>query len=176
MKITKSELKEIIREEFKKLNNESVYMTPSSLDKTMKDLRLNKIPIPSKGEQILKGMVKDKFIDRLTNVERLVYLVQSMGDRVYKFRTEKKPIAMLIDKLWNEISSETVSFNGKIAAYSVAMDIRDRMRNKEELDTPYEMLKEYFKNFGMEYSGSRIFDTAYKSLTDWMKRNKINGN
>jgi hypothetical protein len=35
------------------------------------------------------------------------------------------------------------------------------------------MMKEYFKNFGIDYSRSRVFDSAIRNLEEWMKRNKM---
>jgi len=53
------------------------------------------------------------------------------------------------------------------------MNIKDMKRNGEQLDSPYQMMKEYFKNFGMEHDRSRVFDSAIRNLEEWMKRNKI---
>ena len=55
----------------------------------------------------------------------------------------------------------------------VAMNIKDRIGNREEIDSPYEMMKEYFKNFGMRMGGSKTFDMAVTNLEQWMKRNKM---
>ena len=148
-------------------------MMPRDVDSKMKELGISKIPISSQGEKILKGMVKEKFLDSVTNKDRLIYFVESLGKEKFGYGSKGKPLSPLVDRFWNDITTEAIFFGGKMAAYSVAMSIKDMKRNGEEMDSPYEMLKEYFKNFGMDYSRSRVFDSATRNLDEWMKRNKF---
>ena len=159
----------------KKILNEAIneFMMPRDVDSKMKELGIKKIPISSQGEQVLKGMVKEKFLDKITNTERLIYFVESLGDEKFGYGSKGKPLSPLVDRFWNDITSEAIFFGGKIAAYQVAMNIKDMKRNGEQLDSPYQMMKEYFKNFGMEHNRSRVFDSAIRNLEEWMKRNKI---
>ena len=149
------------------------FMMPRDVDSKMKELGISKIPISSQGEKILKGMVKEKFLDNVTNKDRLIYFVESLGKEKFGYGSKGKPLSPLVDRFWNDITTEAIFFGGKMAAYSVAMNIKDMKRNGEEMDSPYEMLKEYFKNFGMDYNRSRVFDSATRNLEEWMKRNKI---
>jgi len=158
---------------YKNLESVNELMMPRDVDSKMKELGISKIPISSQGEKILKGMVKEKFLDNVTNKERLVYFVESLGKEKFGYGSKGKPLSPLVDRFWNDITTEAIFFGGKMAAYSVAMNIKDMKRNGEEMDSPYEMLKEYFKNFGMDYSRSRVFDSATRNLEEWMKRNKI---
>jgi hypothetical protein len=149
------------------------FMMPRDVDSKMKELGINKIPISSQGEKVLQGMVKEKFLDKVTNAERLIYFVESLGNEKFGYRSKGKPLSSLVDRFWNDITSEAIFFGGKMAAYQVAMNIKDMKRNGEQLDSPYQMMKEYFKNFGMEHDRSRVFDSAIRNLEEWMKRNKI---
>jgi hypothetical protein len=155
--------------------NESVneLMLPKDVDSKMKELGINKIPISSQGEKVLNGMVKEKFLDKVTNKERLIYFVESLGKEKFGYGVKGKPLSPLVDRFWNDITSEGIYFAGKMVAYQVAMHMKDMKRNGEELDSPYEMVKEYFKNFGIDYNRSRVFDSAIRNLEDWMKRNKM---
>ena len=149
------------------------FMMPRDIDSKMKELGISKIPISSQGEKILKGMVNEKFLDKITNKERLIYFVESLGKEKFGYGSKGKPLSPLVDRFWNDITTEAIFFGGKMAAYSVAMNIKDIKRSGKQIDSPYEMLKEYFKNFGINYNGSRVFDSAIRNLEDWMKRNKI---
>ncbi len=149
------------------------FMMPRDVDSKMKELGINKIPISSQGEKVLQGMVKEKFLDKVTNAERLIYFVESLGNEKFGYRSKGKPLSSLVDRFWNDITSEAIFFGGKMAAYQVAMNIKDMKRNGEQLDSPYQMMKEYFKNFGMDHDRSRVFDSAIRNLEEWMKRNKI---
>ena len=149
------------------------FMRPSDVDSKMKELGIKTIPISSEGERVLKGMVMEKFLDKVTNSERLIYFVESLGDEKFAYRSKGKPLSPLVDRFWNDITSEAIFFGGKMAAYQVAMNIKDMKRNGEQLDSPYQMMKEYFKNFGMDHDRSRVFDSAIRNLEEWMKRNKI---
>ena len=149
------------------------FMMPRDVDSKMKELGINKIPISSQGEKVLQGMVKEKFLDKVTNTERLIYFVESLGNEKFGYRSKGKPLSSLVDRFWNDITSEAIFFGGKMAAYQVAMNIKDMKRNGEQLDSPYQMMKEYFKNFGMDHDRSRVFDSAIRNLEEWMKRNKI---
>ena len=148
-------------------------MLPRDVDSKMKELGIKKIPISSQGEKVLNGMVKEKFLDKVTNKERLIYFVESLGKEKFGYGVKGKPLSPLVDRFWNDITSEAIYFGGKMAAYQVAMNMKDMKRNGEQLDSPYEMMKEYFKNFGMNHGSSRVFDSAIRNLEDWMKRNNI---
>lgn len=155
--------------------NDSVneYIMPRDVDSKMKELGISKIPISSKGERILKGMVKEKFLDKVTNADRLIYFYQSLGDARFGYGIKGKPLSPLVDRFSNDLMSDSIFFDGKMIAYQVAMIIKDMKANGEEIDSPYDMVKEYFKNFGMNYSRNRVFDSAIHNLEEWMKRNKI---
>jgi len=45
--------------------------------------------------------------------------------------------------------------------------------NDESIEPAYYLAKEYFKNHGMDYNRSRIFNAAYEKLANWMKENNI---
>ena len=149
------------------------FMMPRDVDSAMKEMGINKIPISSQGERVLKGMVKEKFLDKVTNKERLIYFVESLGKEKFGYGTKGKPLSKLVGRFWNDITSDGIFFGGEMAAYQVAMNIKDMKANGEEIDSPYEMMKEYFKNFGMDYSRSRVFNSAIRNLEEWMKRNRI---
>ena len=144
-------------------------MTARDVDSEMKKLGISKIPLSSKGERVLQGMTKEKFIDKVTNMERLIYFVESLGDKRWLYHTKREPLSPLVNKFKGDIEGAEISFGAKLAAYHVAMNIRDR----KEVDSPYEMMKEYFKSFGMQMSGSKTFDMAVTNLEQWMKRNKM---
>ena len=146
---------------------------PRDVDSKMKELGISKIPISSQGEKILKGMVKEKFLDKITNKERLIYFVESLGKEKFGYGSKGKPLSPLVDRFWNDITSDGIYFGGKMAAYQVAMNMKDMKANGEEIDSSYEMMKEYFKNFGMDHNRSRVFDSAIRNLEEWMKRNKM---
>ena len=148
-------------------------MLPRDVDSKMKELGISKIPISSQGERVLKGMVKEKFLDKVTNKERLIYFVESLGKEKFGYGSKGKPLSPLVDRFWNDITSDGIYFGGKMAAYQVAMNMKDMKANGEEIDSSYEMMKEYFKNFGMDHNRSRVFDSAIRNLEEWMKRNKM---
>jgi hypothetical protein len=169
----KSKIERVFGSKLKEGKSINEFMTPRDIDSKMKELGIKKIPISSQGERVLKGMVKEKFLDKVTNSERLIYFVESLGNEKFGYRSKGKPLSPLVDRFWNDITSEAIFFGGKLAAYQVAMNIKDMKRNGEQLDSPYQMMKEYFKNFGMEHDRSRVFDSAIRNLEEWMKRNKI---
>jgi len=169
----KSKIERVFGSKLKEGKSINEFMTPRDIDSKMKELGIKTIPISSQGERVLKGMVKEKFLDKVTNSERLIYFVESLGNEKFGYRSKGKPLSPLVDRFWNDITSEAIFFGGKLAAYQVAMNIKDMKRNGEQLDSPYQMMKEYFKNFGMEHDRSRVFDSAIRNLEEWMKRNKI---
>ena len=148
------------------------YLSPSDVDSLMKEKGIKKIPISSQGERLLKGMVKEKFFDKITNKERLVYFYQSLGNERFGYGTKGKPLSPLVDRFSNDLMDYSITFGGKMAAYQVAMNIKDRLANREEVDSTYYMLKDYFNSFGMDTNRSRVFKSANFYMDDWLKRNK----
>jgi hypothetical protein len=148
------------------------FLRPSDVDSVMKEKGIKKIPISSQGERLLKGMVKEKFFDKVTNKERLVYFYQSLGNERFGYGVKGKPLSPLVDRFSNDLMDYSITFGGKMAAYQVAMNIKDRLANREEVDSTYYMLKDYFNSFGMDTNRSRVFKSANFYMDDWLKRNK----
>jgi hypothetical protein len=148
------------------------YLSPSDVDSVMKEKGIKKIPISSQGERLLKGMVKEKFFDKITNKERLVYFYQSLGKERFGYGVKGKPLSPLVDRFSNDLMDYSITFGGKMAAYQVAMNIKDRLANREEVDSTYYMLKDYFNSFGMDTNRSRVFKSANFYMDDWLKKNK----
>ena len=148
------------------------FLRPSDVDSLMKEKGIKKIPISSQGERLLKGMVKEKFFDKVTNKERLVYFYQSLGNERFGYGIKGKPLSPLVDRFSNDLMDYSITFGGKMAAYQVAMNIKDRLANREEVDSTYYMLKDYFNSFGMDTNRSRVFNSANFYMDDWLKRNK----
>ena len=148
------------------------YLSSSDVDSKMKELGISKIPISSQGERILKEMQKEGFINKVTNKERLIYFVESLGKEKFGYGTKGKPLSPLVDRYWNDITSEAISFGGKMAAWNVVTNIKDRLANREEVDSTYYMLKDYFNSFGMDTNRSRVFKSAMFHVDEWLKRNK----
>ena len=148
------------------------FLRPSDVDSLMKEKGIKKIPISSQGERLLKGMVKEKFFDKVTNKERLVYFYQSLGNERFGYGIKGKPLSPLVDRFSNDLMDYSITFGGKMAAYQVAMNIKDRLANREEVDSTYYMLKDYFNSFGMDTNRSRVFQSANFYMDDWLKRNK----
>jgi len=89
---------------------------------------------------------------------------KEFGEMGYKF----------IQRFWNDITGYTMFFwQGAVAALEVSKHIRDMQANGESIEPAYYLMKEYFKNFGMETSRSRIFNSAVEKLEQWMKDNQI---
>jgi hypothetical protein len=148
------------------------FLRPSDVDSTMKEFGIKKIPISSQGERILKGMQKEGFINKVTNKERLIYFYESLGKEKFGYGVKGKPLSPLVDRYSNDISSEAIFFGGKMAAWNVVTNIKDRLANREEVDSTYYMLKDYFNSFGMDTNRSRIFKSAMFQVDEWLKRNK----
>jgi len=148
------------------------YLSPSDVDSAMKEFGIKKIPISSQSERILKGMQKEGFINKVTNKERLIYFVESLGKEKFGYSTKGKPLSPLVSRYWNDITSEAIFFGGKMAAWNVVTNIKDRLANREEVDSTYYMLKDYFNSFGMDTNRSRVFKSAVFHVNEWLKRNK----
>jgi len=148
------------------------YLSPSDVDSTMKEFGIKKIPISSQGERILKGMKKEGFIKKVTNKERLIYFYESLGKEKFGYGVKEKPLSPLVSRYSNDISSEAIFFGGKMAAWNVVTNIKDRLANREEVDSTYYMLKNYFDSFGMDTNRSRVFKSATFQVDEWLKRNK----
>ena len=148
------------------------YLSPSDVDSAMKEFGIKKIPISSQGERILKGMQKEGFINKVTNKERLIYFYESLGKEKFGYGTKGKPLSPLVNRYWNDISSDAIFFGGKMAAWNVVTNIKDRLANREEVDSTYYMLKDYFNSFGMDTNRSRVFKSAQFQVDEWLKRNK----
>ena len=89
---------------------------------------------------------------------------KEFGEMGYKF----------IQRFWNDITGYTMFFwMGAVAALEVSKHIRDMQANGESIEPAYYLMKEYFNNFGMETSRSRIFNSAVEKLEQWMKDNNI---
>jgi len=89
---------------------------------------------------------------------------KEFGEMGYKF----------IQRFWNDITGYTMFFwQGAMAALEVSKHIRDMQANGESIEPAYYLMKEYFNNFGMETSRSRIFNAAVEKLEAWMKDNQI---
>ena len=90
---------------------------------------------------------------------------KEFGEMGYKF----------IQRFWNDLTGYTMFFwQGAVAALEVSKHIRDMEANGEAIEPAYYLMKEYFNNFGMETSRSRIFNAAVEKLETWMKDNNIN--
>ena len=148
------------------------YLSPSDVDSAMKEFGIKKIPISSQGERILKGMQKEGFINKVTNKERLIYFYESLGKEKFGYGTKGKPLSPLVNRYWNDISSDAIFFGGKMAAWNVVTNIKDRLANREEVDSTYYMLKDYFNSFGIDTNRSRVFKSAMFHVDEWLKRNK----
>jgi hypothetical protein len=148
------------------------YLSPSDVDSAMKEFGIKKIPISSQGERILKGMQKEGFIKKVTNKERLIYFYESLGKEKFGYGVKEKPLSPLVNRYSNDISSEAIFFGGKMAAWNVVTNIKDRLANREEVDSTYYMLKDYFDSFGMDTNRSRVFKSATFQVDEWLKRNK----
>jgi len=148
------------------------YLSPSDVDSSMKEFGIKKIPISSQGERILKGMHKEGFINKVTNKERLIYFYESLGKEKFGYGTKGKPLSPLVNRYWNDISSDAIFFGGKMAAWNVVTNIKDRLANREEVDSTYYMLKDYFNSFGIDTNRSRVFKSAMFHVDEWLKRNK----
>jgi hypothetical protein len=148
------------------------YLSPSDVDSAMKEFGIKKIPISSQGERILKGMKKEGFIKKVTNKERLIYFYESLGKEKFGYSTKGKPLSPLVGRYWNDITSDAIFFGGKMAAWNVVTNIKDRLANREEVDSTYYMLKNYFDSFGMNTNRSRVFKSATFQVDEWLKRNK----
>ena len=148
------------------------FLSPADVDSKMKELGIKKIPISSQGEKILKGMQKEGFINKVTNKERLIYFYESLGKEKFGYSTKGKPLSPLVGRYWNDITSEAIFFGGKMAAWNVVTNIKDRLANKEEVDSTYYMLKDYFNSFGIDTNNSRVFKSAQFHVDEWLKRNK----
>ena len=149
------------------------YMMNSDVEDEMKRHRIKKIPIDSHGDKLLKGLKKEKFINKIDNKLKLTYFYASLpkGKR-YAYASAKKPLSPLFDRFMNDLMGENIKLTSKMAAYRVAQTIIDMYNNSEEIDSPYYMLKNYFNSFGMDTNRSRTFNGAQFQLDQWLKRNK----
>ena len=149
------------------------YMMNSDVEEEMKKHGIKKIPIDSHGVRLLKGLKKEKFINKIDNKLKLTYFYATVpkGQR-YNYASLKKPLSPLFDRFMNYLMGENISLTAKMAAYRVSQNIVDMYNNGEEIDSPYYMLKNYFNSFGMDTNRSRTFNGAQYHLEQWLKRNK----
>ena len=148
-------------------------MSNKAIEDEMKKHGIKKIPIDSHGLRLLKGLQKEKFINKVDNLYKLTYFYATIpkGKR-YSYGSAKKPLSPLFDYFQNELMGQNIILTSKMAAYRVAQNIIDMYNNNEEIDSPYYLLKNYFNSFGMDTNRSRTFKGAQYHLDQWLKRNK----
>jgi len=149
------------------------YMMNRDVEEEMKKHGIKKIPIDSHGDRLLKGLKKEKFINKIDNKLKLTYFYATVpkGQR-YNYASLKKPLSPLFNRFMNDLMGENITLTAKMAAYRVSQNIVDMYNNDEEIDSPYYMLKNYFNSFNMDTSRSRVFNGAQYHLDQWLKRNK----
>jgi hypothetical protein len=149
------------------------YMMNRDVEEEMKKHGIKKIPIDSHGDRLLKGLKKEKFINKIDNKLKLTYFYATVpkGQR-YNYASLKKPLSPLFNRFMNDLMGENIILTSKMAAYRVSQNIIDMYNNNEEIDSPYYMLKNYFNSFNMDTSRSRVFNGAQYHLDQWLKRNK----
>lgn len=133
----------------------------------------------------LKDIINGGFMDPVYDSEHM-YMVLWLGSFDNQTRAElsaydKKGIKefgkvgyKLVRDKWNDLTGYTMfSMMGAMYALEVSKHVLDMVANQEPVEPAYYLMKEYFKNFGMDYNRSRIFNAAYEKLDKWMKDNKI---
>ena len=140
-----------------------------------------KIKWPKWCKPQMKELIKGGFVDKVYDDEHnYIYLMWNSLSDDEKFNSDKRKKALgekaakLISDKYNDITGYTAfAFKGAMIALTISKHVKDMQANGESIEPAYYLAKEYFKNHGMDYNRSRIFNAAYEKLANWMKDNNI---
>jgi len=140
-----------------------------------------KIKWPKWCKPQMKELIKGGFVDKVYDAEHnYIYLMWNSLSDDEKFNRDKRKKALgekaakLINDKYNDITGYTAfAFKGAMIALTISKHVKDMQANGESIEPAYYLAKEYFKNHGMDYNRSRIFNAAYEKLANWMKDNNI---
>lgn len=138
---------------------------------------MKKIPIGSKGESVLKDMVKRGFLfspNGISNEDRIFYYAFTTLKGSYLNEKNPKLKELVYKYLHGELGRHSnIVFEAGYTAYLISLEVDDMKRNKEEIPNAYDLTKEHFKSFGMRTDGNRVFDMAMDKLSKWMKKSGL---
>jgi len=167
----KSELHQLIKEEIIKVLYESFYKADDMI-KTAETETGKKIKIPNSVKQASKDIKKYGFISKIdSDVLLLLYYNFLNGQK-----TNDVVMKYIIDRYGSGYFYSSYSpliINAQYIAVQVIKGIQDKINNKEHHEGAYGETKEYFKNFGLDYSHNRTFDWAVKNVEEWLNKKGI---
>lgn len=129
----------------------------------------------------MKEIIEGGFMDPVYDAEHnYIYLWWNSLTDDQKFNSDKRKKALgdvaakLLSDRYNDITGYTAFFfEGAKIALTISKHVEDMKANGEAIEPAYYLAKEYFKNHGMDYKRSRIFNAAHEKLVKWMKENNI---
>jgi hypothetical protein len=169
MRLTESQLREIIRTELSEFYEKGAHPTTEDL---MKKFGIKTIPLNPNSKTTLKGMKKEGFLDRITAADAVFYYAYIQN----KYGVVKEKNMQEFISNWNSSvkwSYPDIGMESVVLAYNISRLVVDMKNSGEEIQPIYHIVKEYFKNFGMDHGRSKLFDRTVKELDGWAKRKRI---
>jgi hypothetical protein len=129
----------------------------------------------------MKEIIQGGFMDPVYDAEHnYIYLMWNRLSDDEKFNSDKrrkalgKKPAQLIADHYNDITGYTAFFfEGAMIALELSKQVDDQLADMKMPEPAYYVAKEYFKNHGMNYNRSRIFNATVDKLDAWYKANRI---
>lgn len=140
-----------------------------------------KIKWPKWCKPLMKELIEGGFMESFYDAEyNYIYLMWNKLGEDIKFDTDKRKKALgkqaseLISDHYNDIVGYTAfAFEGAMIALELSKYVDDQLANMEMPEPAYYVAKEYFKNHGLKYQRSRIFNAAVDKLEKWYKDNNV---
>ena len=140
-----------------------------------------KIRWPKWCKPMMKEIIAAGFMDPVYDAEHCyIYLMWNSLSDDEKFDSDKrkkilgKKPAQLIQDHYNDITGYTAFFfDGAMIALELSKMVDDQLADMKMPEPAYYVAKEYFKNNGMNYNRSRIFNATVDKLDAWYKANQI---
>ena len=140
-----------------------------------------KIRWPKWCKPLMKEIIQGGFMDPVYDAEHnYIYLMWNRLSDDEKFDSDKRKKALgkkpakLVSDHYNDVTGYTAFFfEGAMIALELSKQVDDQLADMKMPEPAYYVAKEYFKNHGMNYNRSRIFNATVDKLDAWYKANRI---